>query len=127
MNNTLKISSWNVRGFGDPFWGWTVSRWVNRFHRDLDIIYLQEIKAQQNRIDFQLSSLLWDGKFVVDYAKGGRAGATIGVFSNLRVTDQGTKGDGCFAWCTVETSVGQVSIGLVYAPNECANCKDLWD
>lgn len=39
----------------------------------------------------------------------------------------GTKGDGCFAWCTIDTSVGPISIGSVYAPNEQARRKALWD
>lgn len=56
--------------------------------------------------------------FQVDYNEEGRVGATIIVLSNLKVVAQGAKGDGTLAWCTVETSEGNVNIAFVYAPNE---------
>lgn len=51
--SALKISSWNVRGFGDVFKGTVVCHWINRFHRDLDMIGLQELKAKMESIEFQ--------------------------------------------------------------------------
>lgn len=54
-------------------------------------------------------------------------GAALVVLSGCRVLAQGSKGNGCFSWCTIDTLVGHVSIGLIYAPNECARRKELWD
>lgn len=68
-----------------------------------------------------------DSKFVVDYSEEDRAGAALIVLSNLIVLDQGSKGDGCLAWCSVATPVGPVSIASIYAPNERARRRDIWD
>lgn len=45
MDNKLKISSWNVRGWGDAHTGRALRRWMNTFHGDLDVLSLQELKA----------------------------------------------------------------------------------
>lgn len=91
MNGSLKISSWNVRGFGDLFRGRVARRWINRFHRDLDVIGLQELKARKDSIEFQLQTLFLDSKSIVDYSEEGRVGATIIILSNLQVLDQGLR------------------------------------
>lgn len=103
---------------GDAFCGRTLQWWVNRFHPDLGVLCLQELKAQKSRIDFQLRTLFPQGRFMVDYLVEGRIGVTVGVISNLPIIDQGVKGDGCFAWYTLDTNVGLVNFGSVYAPNE---------
>lgn len=117
INYLLKVTLWNVRGLGDSFRGRTVCQWISHFHRDLDVIALQELKANKYNIDFQFSTLFLGNNFIVDYVEEGCARATMIVLSNLIVLDQGTKGDGCLAWCIVDTSVGPVSIGSVYVPN----------
>lgn len=63
----------------------------------------------------------------MDYSPQGRAGAAVGVLSNLKVLDKGVKGDGSFAWCTIDIVVGLVSVGSVYAPNERARRIKLCD
>lgn len=125
MNSTLQILSWNLRGMGDAFRGKALRRWINKFHKDLNIICLQELKAKQEKIEFQCKTLFPDKRFIVDYTVEGRAGTTVGILSNCNIQDSGTKGDGSFAWCTIDTVVGPVSVGSVYAPNERARRKEL--
>lgn len=127
MSNKLKITSWNLRGMGDVFQGIALRKWINRFHWDLDGIGLQELKAKMDKIDFQLQTLFSTGKIVVDYSEDGKARAAVGSLSGLQINVQGTKGDNHFSWCTVETVVGPVNVGLVHAPNERAGRKDLWE
>lgn len=43
-----------------------------------------------------------------------------------KVLAQGSRGDGTLAWCTVETEVGHVNIGSVYAPNSRVARIELW-
>lgn len=63
----------------------------------------------------------------MDYNEEGRVGATIVALFDYHILAQGTKGDGCFSWITIDTILGPVSISLVYALNEHAKRKDLWD
>lgn len=78
-------------------------------------------------MDFQLKTLFLDSTFEVDYSAVGRAGAAVVVFPHLKVLDQGSRGDGTFAWATIETKTGPVSIGSIYAPNKRALCIELWE
>lgn len=113
---------------GDPFRGRALKKWVNQFHKDLSIICLQELKARKDKLKFQLNTLFPQKQFCVDFAVDGRAGATVGILADLPIRDQGVKGDGCFVWITVKTTVGPVSVqGSVYAPNKRSRRKDLWD
>lgn len=57
MNSPLEASLWNVRGMGDLFKGRAVRKWINRFHTNLDVICLQELKAHKEKLAFQLSTL----------------------------------------------------------------------
>lgn len=83
--------------------------------------------AQEDKVQFQLLTLFQDCTFEVDYSAEGRAGAAVVIMPHLKVLDKGSKGDGTFAWCTIETSVGPVSVGSVYAPNKRASDIALWE
>lgn len=126
MNNKFRFSSWNLRGMGHPFWGRSLRKWVNYFQKDLSIICLQELKAKEEKQDFQLCTLFPHRKFTMDYAKKGKVGVVVGVLSDLCIINKGTKGDDCFVWVIVVTTVGLVSIGLVYALNERTKRIALW-
>lgn len=96
MSTPVKVSLWNLRGMGDASRSRILCRWVNNFHPNLEVLCLQELKAQQNKIDFQLNTLFPHDRFTMDYSIEGRAGVAIGVLSNLPIIDQGVKGDGEF-------------------------------
>lgn len=53
--------------------------------------------------------------------------AAVLVLSGLKVLAQGAKGDGTFAWCTMKTVAGNVSIRSIHAPNERAKRIALWE
>lgn len=107
-----------MRGFGDPHRGKIVCRWVKRFHKDLGVLCLQELKAKKDNVDFKLRTLFKGSTFKVNYSNEGKAGAAVVVFSQHKVIAQGSKGDGTFALCTIESKSGPISVGSVCAPNE---------
>lgn len=127
IEKTLKVASWNVRGMGNPYRGRVVRKWINKFHKNLDILCLQELKGKKEKLDFQLKSLFPQVATQVDYIEEGKTGATVIVLSSLKVLVRGARGDGTFAWCTVETKVGNVSVGSIYASNEREKRIALWD
>lgn len=53
-------------------------------------------------------------------------GAAILVPFGYQILNQGTKGDGIFAWMKIMTSRGELSIGSMYTPNERAKRVALW-
>lgn len=63
----------------------------------------------------------------MDYSVEGHARVTVGVLSNLRIIDQGVKGAGIFAWCTLDIVVGPMTYGFVYPPNKQVRRKELWN
>lgn len=81
----LKVSSWNARGFGDPHMSKTVKKWVKHFHKNLDMLCLQERKAQKEKVEFQLKTLFQDSTYVVDYTTDARARAAVVAFPHLKV------------------------------------------
>lgn len=127
IEKIYKVSSQNIRGFGDPHQGKTFCKWVRRHDKELDVLCLQELKAQKDKIDFQLQTLFQDSVFEVDYSAEGRGGAALVVFLHLKVLAQGKRWDDTFSWCTIESSVGPVSIGSIYVPNDKAGCIELWE
>lgn len=126
-DKTLKVSSWNIRGLGDLFRGKCLRRWSKRFHKDLDVLCIQEIKAQCEQVEFQFNTLFPLCNYIVDYSREGWVGTAILSLPHCKVTDQGTRGDGTLAWCTIDTKVGPVSIASVYAPNSRASRIELWN
>ncbi|CAM6094214.1 unnamed protein product [Calypogeia fissa] len=84
---------------------------------DIQALCLQECRVKKDKIDFLLNQLVIDGNFVVDFGADGRAGPTILVLAGVQILDKGTKGDGTFAWITVSSPSGPISVGSIYAPN----------
>lgn len=113
-------------GMEDAHRGCAIRKWINKFHKDLDVLCLQELKAQPEKIEFQIKSLFPNARFQVDYNDEGRAGASVIVLSDLKILAQGVKGDVIVVWYTMETTKGKVNISFMYAPNERARRCDLW-
>lgn len=82
------------------------------------MLCLHELKAQPEKIEFQIKSLFPNARFQVDFNEEGCASATFIVLSDLIVSIQGSRGDGTLVWYTMETSEGKVNIAFLYAPNE---------
>lgn len=78
----------------------------------------QGIEGQEEKIiNFQLKMLFPKKPFIVDYNAEGRAWVTVVALSDWPISAQGVKGDGTFAWCTLDSPAGPISVGSVYAPN----------
>jgi hypothetical protein len=98
MNDTLKMTSWNVRDLGNPHRAQLVQNWRPKFADDLDtcldIMALQELQANVSTVKFQLGTIIPTGKFLVDCTPKGKVRSTIIVKPGLVILDQGVKGDG---------------------------------
>lgn len=54
----------------------------------------------------------------MDADSDGGVGAAIGISKDCMVVDHGGKGDSALAWVRILTSVGELNIASVHAPNE---------
>lgn len=77
IDKNLKFVLWNVRGFGDPHRGKVVRKWVKQFHKDMGVLYLQELKARSDKVEFQMRTMFPDCSWEVDYSSKGRSGAMV--------------------------------------------------
>lgn len=77
-------------------------------------------------MEFHLNIIHPNATKIIDTQEGGRARATIVILEEYQILDQGTKGDGTFAWVKRRMCWGELSIGLVYAPNKWARMLTLW-
>ncbi|KAL3696147.1 hypothetical protein R1sor_010223 [Riccia sorocarpa] len=100
--------------------------WLRREHRDAKILALQELKALEESLSFNLNQIWEHSKVVVDYSESGRGGAALILHSSLKVLDCGLKGDGTCAWARIETEAGPVNVMSIYAPNTGRERRALW-
>jgi exonuclease III len=54
----LNILSWNVRGLCDPHRKVRIRNWINGLHHKVDILMLQELKADDFRLEIALAYIL---------------------------------------------------------------------
>ncbi|CAM6129539.1 unnamed protein product [Calypogeia fissa] len=91
---------------------------------------VRECKIKREKLEFQLNGILPQGQISVDYGEDGRAEAALLAPFGTNVIASGAKGDGSFAWMTISTNQGPLSIGSVYAPTGNggrAHRKELWE
>lgn len=127
MNYNLKISQWNVRGLGHSNRVKRLQNWIKNHKLEGEILCLQELKINAERATFQLNLVAPGCTFILDAGEEGVVGSALVIPKRFNVTHTGTKGDGSFAWATINTQVGILSIGSVYAANVRRRRKELWE
>jgi exonuclease III len=116
MNDTLKLCSWNVRGFGDPNRTQIARNWAQRFYDTLDVMCYQELQANSHLVQLHLQTLGPEGQVFIVSSGSGRVGSAIVTARHIKVLDNGSRGDGTFTWVKVDSVKGPIFIGSVYAP-----------
>lgn len=82
----------------------------------MDILCLQELQADEYKVDVQLSTIFPQGFHILDHSASHKAGCAIVVVSYIQVLDNGTKGDGTCAWASIQSMIGLITIVSIYAP-----------
>jgi exonuclease III len=112
----FSIRSWNVCGLADPTRIRIVRSWLNGLARPLDIICIQELRAQPGIISLQLQNIFPQGTAQIDCLDNNSVGCAVVAASHITVLDKGSRGDGSFTWIRIKTEVGLFLIASIYAP-----------
>ncbi|KAL3687200.1 hypothetical protein R1sor_013509 [Riccia sorocarpa] len=122
-----KIISWNICGLGSKHRLRTVKNWLRSEHTDAKILALQELKAHETNLRFNLATIFEKGTIVVDYACNEQGGAALILHASIKVLERGVKGDGTAAWASIQTHDGPLNIMSLYAPNKCIERRPVWN
>ncbi|KAL3689419.1 hypothetical protein R1sor_015728 [Riccia sorocarpa] len=122
----LKIISWNIHGLGNVDRVRSAKQWLTREQKDAKVLALQELKAQEENLHFNLMNIWENAKVVVDYSTSGRGGAALVIHPSCQVVEGGIKGDGTCAWAKILTEAGPVNVMSIYAPNNARERRGLW-
>jgi exonuclease III len=114
----LHIASWNVRGLCDTTRTAVVKNWVKSLGHPLHVLCLQEIKANDCRLDRALRSILPNHNYVVAPPEGTRGGTALLVHKDISVQHKGTFDFGQAAWAQLTVKEEDFGIVSVYAPSD---------
>ncbi|KAL3694948.1 hypothetical protein R1sor_008599 [Riccia sorocarpa] len=127
-HNTLKILSWNTRGFGTEGRRRIVRNFIRKNCKDVDIIALQELKVtDKTKLEMSLRALMPEARIIVDYTPSGRGGAALLITSKLRASEVGTSQFGGAVSATVHTAAGSIRVASLHAPNTKEEMQIYWN
>lgn len=117
MDNNLHLVSWNVCGLCEPDRKFAVKLWLNSHRPKVDILALQEVKADPFRLDIALRTILPDFTHISSPPDDGRGGTALLISPKIQVLSSGSLDLGRAVW--FQASLDQICFGLicVYAPN----------
>jgi exonuclease III len=118
MANSIELSifSWNVRGLSDPSRKIILKNWLNTISKPIDISLLQELKADEYRLNISLSYILPTYNLIVAYPNEGCGGTAIFIHPRFKIVNSGAITRG-LVWETIELGQDLIHITSVYAPN----------
>jgi exonuclease III len=124
-NIELSVLSWNVRGLSDPCRKIRVKNWINTLTHPIDILMLQELKADEFRLNISLSYIFPNYNQIVAYPNDGCGGTAILVHPRLKIISSGAITRG-LVWVSIEIAQEIVHFASIYAPNTYIERKALW-
>ncbi|KAL3695038.1 hypothetical protein R1sor_008689 [Riccia sorocarpa] len=110
MEEELRVVTWNIHGLGDGDRLRALKNWLANTGKNTRILGLQELKAGESRLDFNIKQLMPGETCFVDYSSTDRGGSALIIYPSIRVEAGGTRGNGSCAWAKIHTSVGLVGI-----------------
>jgi exonuclease III len=128
MVNTHKLTiiSWNVRGLSDPNQKVILKNWLGGLHKKIDILMLQELKADDFRLEVALAYILPSYQTVTSYPKDGCGGTTLLIHPSIDIINSGVTLRGA-AWAEIRFAQNQYFVASIYAPNTALERKNLWN
>jgi exonuclease III len=115
----LNILSWNVRGLSDPHRTVIIRNWINGLHHKVGILMLQELKADDFRLELALAYILPLYQIVLSYPNDGCGGTALLIHPNLVIQRSGVTQRGA-AWAVITHAQEEYMLVSIYAPNTAA-------
>lgn len=103
-----------------------IKKWTQCKKHANEVVCLQKLKISKEKARFQMDLINSKGTQIMDADLEGVVGAAILIPKHYKVVAHGGKGDRTLAWARILTTVGELNISSVYAPNEPGRRKELW-
>ncbi|KAL3700949.1 hypothetical protein R1sor_018971 [Riccia sorocarpa] len=127
-DNTLKIVTWNTRGYGSLLRRRTIRNFIRRKENEWAIIALQELKVtDKTKLEARLRATIPGAEVIIDYTISGRGGAALLIPPKWTVKNREDSGTGNAAWATIETCIGEINIMAIHAPNTKDQRTIMWE
>ncbi|KAL3690413.1 hypothetical protein R1sor_016722 [Riccia sorocarpa] len=112
------ISTWNLNGLGDENKLVAVRRWLQNAGHVTHILALQELKAHERRLDFNVKRLIQNATCITDYSQSERGDAALLIHPSAKVEQSGIRGDGSVAWAKLQIGDTKLSVASIYSPHD---------
>ncbi|KAL3693479.1 hypothetical protein R1sor_007130 [Riccia sorocarpa] len=83
-----------------------VQGWLSGAGKNTTILGIQEQKARENRLEFNVRRLNQGAQWIIDYSFTEKGGASLIINPSLKILENGVRGNGTAAWAKVEVYVG---------------------
>ncbi|KAL3681896.1 hypothetical protein R1sor_024852 [Riccia sorocarpa] len=100
------IVTWNMHDLGDGDMVRMLKNWISTIGSNTQVLGLQELKAWEQRLEFNLRQLIPGAKCLVDYSQTDREGAAFMIHPSLQAEREGIRDNGSCAWAKITTSNG---------------------
>lgn len=90
MNNRLHLVSWNLCGLCEPDRKYVVKLWLQSLQPKVDILALQETKADPFRLDVALRAILPNFTHFLSAPIDGRGGSAILISPKFKIRSSGS-------------------------------------
>jgi exonuclease III len=121
----LLIVSWNIHRLCNPARKAIIKNWLQGLHKWIDILVLQESKADDFRLETALAYRLPTYQIVISYPNNGYTGTALLVHPSLTIKSSGGILRGA-AWENFSLAQEQYFVSSIYAPNIARDQKELW-
>ncbi|KAL3684807.1 hypothetical protein R1sor_002829 [Riccia sorocarpa] len=103
-----------------------VKRWIETEGRGVTVMGIQELKAGERVLEYNIRRLIQDATCIMDYSSSDRGGAGLIIPPSVTVKESGICGNGTAAW--VRAVVGGEEIGFmsIYCPHEVEEKRSLF-
>ncbi|KAL3692707.1 hypothetical protein R1sor_006358 [Riccia sorocarpa] len=99
---------------------------LDEFHKEVDILGFQELKAKQFDTERLLRRIAMGGSYVADYASNNWCNSALVCKPNVTVLDSGTKGEGYGTWVRISSARGEIGVVNLYVPHEAEKRRSVW-
>ncbi|KAL3697773.1 hypothetical protein R1sor_011849 [Riccia sorocarpa] len=114
----LSMVSWNLNGLGCNDKVKAVQDWLNSEGKQAKIIAIQELKAGERVLEFNIRRLKMDAVCIVDYSSTDRGGAGLILDKSLHVTSTSIRGNGSVAWAKLQINGEEIRVASIYGPHD---------
>lgn len=93
MMHNLTIISSNIQGLGNKLTMKILKSWIRQQKIHIDILFLQELKINEEKVKFQFDQLASSCKYAHDITSGGKMRTIIILLNDWQILEKGSKED----------------------------------